>query len=483
MFQSKYFFIVLFTTISLVSFFFFYSDMEYRKADRFISNNIVHHKSAKKILVDARGNYTHFSPYTYSTLYEALQALDSFQNDHALVTIIEEDNWQLTDKFLHLHIDRSLETWKRSPFRNHIDFQNFLNFVLPYRAGNEVISIDFDSITTIFSDSFDRARKASSPVWAATIINADLKNMLEFDLRSHADINNLGIMDVLAQKKGSCASLTQTTAMIMRCVGIAVAIDECPVWGHRNSGHQWNAVLNNDGKWVPFGGAETNPDEFDAINDSIRAPKIFRHTYSYKKNFGPDITDKMNIPPIFHSKNRIDVTSEYVSTSKVFLDNLKNAGYVYLSVFNSDQWQIVDFAEVKNGMASFKQIGDNNIVYLPVYFTNGKVISASSPFILSKGGKKIGINPGKLKQITELQYYNMFFDIKWNIGIPQEGWKMELFYWDNEWISCGIDTVDKTSMLEYRNVPTEALYLIRSHDWENTWQRIFTIENGEQIWY
>ncbi len=87
------------------------------------------------------------------------------------------------------------------------------------------------------------------------------------------------------------------------------------------------------------------------------------------------------------------------------------------------------------------------------------------------------------KNDIKLPEYNRFYDIKWNVGIPQSGWKIELFYLDNQWKSCGICDVEKDTILRFSNVPNNGLFLIKSHDWQNIWQRVFSIEEDKQIWY
>jgi len=79
--------------------------------------------------------------------------------------------------------------------------------------------------------------------------------------------------------------------------------------------------------------------------------------------------------------------------------------------------------------------------------------------------------------------YNKFYAEDWKIGFPEENWELELFYWDRGWISSGKAKANPKRMLNFANVPFGALYLLRFSDRENTWQRIFQIKNGLQIWY
>lgn len=462
-------------------------DNDYQQAEQFLTVNLpVHHTLTTK-LINGLGQEEYFSPYDYTNLYEALSVLDSLKQRCAYVKRIVKDTVIISDEFLHKHITYSLHTWRTSPFCRHVNVREFHEFILPYRAGVETFSEYRDTIIRRYAFVCDSIRRKVDPVMAATVINNELKTWLKFDLRSHACLKEPSILAILHQKRGSCRSLTQFTAQVMRTMGIPVAIDECPVWGHRNSGHQWNAVLDTTGHWIPFGGAETNPDEFDAVNDSVKAPKIYRHTFSEQKEFYSFGDGSHHLPPVFRNSYRQDVTSKYVSTSQVTIsldhDNSKLKRILYLAVFNAEKWRVVAGTEIKNGKAVFNQVGNNNIVYLPVFYNEGKVVPAGDPFVLSGNKQKnIGIKTSVLSNY-KLEYYNKFFDIKWNIGIPRPGWRMELFYWDNKWISCGICTVGKDQRLHFTNVPEGAVFFIRSHDWTNEWQRIFTIDDNNQEWY
>jgi hypothetical protein len=454
---------------------------------QFIAENIHIHKSTEVKLINGLGKQEYFSPYNCETLYDAIGSLDIIKKRCAIVKEEINDKNVIPGSLIDKHITRAVNTWVTSPFAQHVRFEEFCEYLLPYRAGEETFSDYLDSISSKYKFIYDSLAGQADPVIAAVLINNELKKWLKFDLRSHAGLRDPSIIEILEQKKGSCRSLTQFTAQVMRSVGITVAIDECPVWAHRNLGHQWNAVLDTTGKWIPFGGAETNPDEFVSINDSVKAPKIYRHTYSVQKDFQPPIKDVTDIPPVFRMSNRRDVTDQYVKTATVMVKlqdyENKEGDILYLSVFNAEQWQIVSWAKIKDGAAAFLNMGNNNIVYLPVVYKNGSTIPVANPIILTPNGAKCIVPDTLLKVHMGLKYYNRFFDFKWNIGLAKPGWEMELFYWDNKWVSCGGVTAGKDHFMRFSNIPKNALYWIKSYEWKNTWQRIFTIENREQVWY
>lgn len=63
----------------------------------------------------------------------------------------------------------------------------------------------------------------------------------------------------------------------------------------------------------------------------------------------------------------------------------------------------------------------------------------------------------------------------------KEGEEYELFYWQDEWQSAGKKTADSEPMI-FKDVPADRLYwLVQTNSRKE--ERIFTYENGKQIWW
>jgi hypothetical protein len=57
----------------------------------------------------------------------------------------------------------------------------------------------------------------------------------------------------------------------------------------------------------------------------------------------------------------------------------------------------------------------------------------------------------------------------------------ELFYMDDDWISLGVKEATGDS-ITFDKIPENALLWLRNLD-EGKEERIFTLENGKQIWW
>jgi hypothetical protein len=88
-----------------------------------------------------------------------------------------------------------------------------------------------------------------------------------------------------------------------------------------------------------------------------------------------------------------------------------------------------------------------------------------------------GLDFGKPVRISHFRFLPRNDD-----NFIREGEEYELFYWDRQWMSLGKLTGTARQYLEYTNVPENALFLLRNHI-KGKEERIFTYENGIQVWW
>lgn len=91
-------------------------------------------------------------------------------------------------------------------------------------------------------------------------------------------------------------------------------------------------------------------------------------------------------------------------------------------------------------------------------------------------GYSVGLDFGKIMKVDSIIMYPQNDD---NFVIP--GLCYELLYYDQGWISLG-KTIPAGYSVTYRNVPSNALLLLRCHDGGHE-ERIFTWADGTQIWW
>lgn len=91
----------------------------------------------------------------------------------------------------------------------------------------------------------------------------------------------------------------------------------------------------------------------------------------------------------------------------------------------------------------------------------------------------VGLDLGKAMEIDRICYLPRSDD-----NFIRDGEKYELCYWDKDgWVSLGYKVGSReTQELVYDNVPSNALLILHNHT-KGKEERIFTYENGKQIWW
>ena len=456
------------------------------EASAFLRENNRNYCYTETALVGSGGNRIPFSPYQYSTLYDALDTLETLKVFNTVYSRQYPDTTVVSDAFIQAHAARRVRQWQESSHYRSLTWEEFCEYWLPYRVETEKFCDYRAALDERYGFISQALKQGMGVVEAANLLQDDLRKRLVFDLRDHASLNQPSLLETMELGKGGCRGITTLTTLALRNIGIVSAIDECPVWAHRNSGHQWNVVRTESGEWIPFNGAEDSiGGGFPTLNDSVKAPKIYRKQFSRNPDFAPPV-GKEQTPALFLKDCRRDVTSAYQPTVDVTvtLTIEHEDSVLYLAVFNAEVWKIVSWAELKDGKATFKDMGCNDIVYLPVYYYRRTTLPAGHPFVLHKDGSRTELQADTTYlHDRQLTYSNRFYDIRWLQSQSSPGRVLELYYWDGYWKPCDTYTTLEGRPLSFRNVPESALYLIKGVDFDNTWQRIFTLDGDEQRWY
>lgn len=335
------------------------------------------------------------------------------------------------------HIDKSYEIWTNHPKKDSISFDDFFEYVMPYRKAPR-IAVD-DWLTFFSRKHGDFFRKHDQQ----TILSGIDTLLYEYSHYLHSafiltDYPFLSYRDLLISDHSDCFERAWFNTMLLSSAGIPSTIDCIPAWANRNGFHTWNTVRFNNTFYAfdPFWEADNrrkyrhlyNNQGEDAFWGPFRIPKVYRYTYR-EYNDGPTADRKVeprDIPPFFRYRNRKDVSHEYFETQDVTIDiePVLDMPYCYLCVFNKGKWTPVQWGVRKAGRAFFKGMGCN-IMYLPGFYKDGEIIPAGTPFILQPGGEKTFIVPTQetenitAKRLTYKNDNNDWHGKKWNGSIIQ----------------------------------------------------------------
>ncbi len=469
-------------------------DKEKLKAAYFLIGNMGDKSYVHFSVVDSSGKNVHFNVLNYPNYKAMVAAWDSIEAVrgpiHNQRDSVAYDKKVMTADFLISNIDLAFKAWRQFPWAHHIGFDQFCEYILPYRGSNEPLENWRPYFYKKYQWVADSVKDKNDPVEAAILINNDLKSWFKFDPRFYRQSTDQGLAEMLKNKKGRCEDMTNLAMYAMRAMGIPVMSDFTPYWAKTGNNHAWNAILDKTGKVVIFMGAGPNPGEY-RLNQA--KAKVFRKTFARQPNSLAAIKPKgEDAPPYINRANIVDVTAAYGPVADVTLQlqrpRPRSSTFAYLCVFNSGEWHPIHWGAIdKKNHVRFTDMG-LDIAYLPAYYVHKKVVPAGPPFILSKTGTVLPIEADtvhtqtvRLFSTTRKVTRNATDNIEKAFFVP--GKSYELFFWKNDaWQSVGKQKAGKGPLV-FRNVPSKALYwLLAEHS--NREERIFTLDGkGRQVWW
>lgn len=336
--------------------------------------------------------------------------------------IVKQDICNIKGKYLTDNIERAVQQWQHGVWAKHLSFEEFCEYLLPYRVGYENIEDWRGRLENRYFNviywllNADDTKK--SAYWAALYMNEELKErkFIISPLFPESPVNHPPSV-LESMRMGTCYDYAQSAVFIMRACGIPVTIDFTPQWPFRNAGHAWNVVLDNNGRDVPFLGGESNPGYPN--KPGFKIAKVYRNTFAYQKQSLYDIKGKEIIPYLFDTPFIKDVSDQYfkgvdieIQLSKSINKNIK---FAYLSVFDNQQWIPIQWGVIdKNRKVCFKMMG-KDIVYLPVLSQNSQdIVAVYAPILVNLNGEVTPLiaNIFKRQQLVLKRKYPCFQHIQ-----------------------------------------------------------------------
>ena len=270
-------------------------------------------------------------------------------------------------------MDETLTPWRAQAFNKYIPLVESLHYI------NDPIVI-CDTIIKRLNTSWQYGHTLAKYPVAMTLENMDRGKM------------------------GSCTHQTGMGIFLMRALGIPVVHEQVPHYGNKSLGHDFTTVIGKDNKLLDFefGNSKTG----DVVGRRLRTnrliPKIYRQKYSInKKSLAVLKSENEDVPTYFRNPSIEDVTNSYLPTMDVDIDLIypipKGSEYVYLCVYDNQDWKPVDWSKIDKKRASFKDVG-TGILYIPMFYKNQRFIPATQPIILSLKKNKIPVRPVLKKQ-------------------------------------------------------------------------------------
>ncbi|MFK5856701.1 MAG: transglutaminase-like domain-containing protein [Bacteroidota bacterium] len=442
-------------------------------------------------IVDTLGNNVDFDVLNYPDYSTMVAGWDSVENkigaiDFKRDTLIYDVN-NISSAYLIENIDLAFEAWEK-PWAKQLTFNQFCEYVLPYRSSNEPIESWRRQLYERYQWIEDSMTDVTNPTEACALINSELTSWYVFDPRFYRHPTDLGLSEMFEFKKGRCEDMTNLAIYAMRAQGVPVMSDYTPAWPNTGNNHAWNATLTKYNRIVIFMGGQTNPYDYKLTN---KKAKVYRKTFGQQKNsLSMTAPEYEKLPGWLRSSHYIDVTKDYIQVTDVKLqlqrEKPDSVSYAYLYVFNSGDWKAMHWGKIKGDSVTFTDMGQD-IAYLPSYFKDGENIPAGNQFILKEDGS-ISENIADTINTININLYSTTRKVtrKATDEIEKahfkDGAEYELFYWNDDWIKLDSKIAIADKPLHFNDVPGNALYWLVEKDSKKE-ERIFTVVNGEVRWW
>ncbi|MDL2245417.1 hypothetical protein [Parabacteroides sp. PFB2-10] len=355
--------------------------LKYKAAVFLIENMPWHYSYGGECVEEYRRQIDRLHPDLPLEIRLVLYTLPGHYNPSDCTLEVVRDIEVMTADFLIHNIDQSFAQWENSYWLRDLSFEDFCEYLLPYRVENEPLMHWKDSLPekhkmelADLTDHFANVQK--DPYGIYKFLKDCLSNeLLETYIFRKFELPNGEEFEF------DCMAAVLAETFFWRMCGIPAAKDLISVWGHGNNGHSLVSIIDP---------RSTHGSISSEIH--LYAPKVFRRTFAADRSKYP----LPNNHPYIHHPLYKDVTSKHTRGINLSLSvgNRKGkAEHLYLAVF-SRGWKPVAVTEIKGGKAHFEEVGVG-VVYIPFYYEGNQQVFISNPFYLRANGDCVYFDPDK----------------------------------------------------------------------------------------
>ena len=346
-------------------------------------------QAAKFLLANIPYYYT-YKGEEIDTLKEVLRGVidndgfieDSVKNKwksvHFNRQLKEYDAHEITADLLIENIDLAFDVWQRRPWSKYYSFDDFCEYILPYRIEDEPLESWRKLYYDRYSSVLDSLYKGNDVVEAAKIIVAYLKNE-KFISNKDFDLPHLGASYLLNHRVGYCRENCDIAIYVLRALGIPIMTDMYHTSPVYQSKHYWSALIDTTKRPVPFNYVEEEMKR--GSNGKRKMGKVYRRYFGIQPEKCKGVYNDKTVPILFANPFLRDVTEDYMGDVSVEMPirfKTKNH-YMYLAIWTGRDYEPVDIARINNGRVVFNGL-EKYVIYQPVYCEKEKVTPVYYPF-------------------------------------------------------------------------------------------------------
>ena len=295
---------------------------------------------------------------------------------------ILQDVQRMTAALLIENIDVAFETWNRVSWAKYYSFDDFCEWILPYRVGDEPLESWRKAYYDHYHPILDSLYQGENILEAADALNKFLKYETPFSPNSDFDLPHLGAKYLLKYRLGTCKETTDHTVYIFRSLGFPVGIDEYLYSPSNQNSHVWNILKNTDGKPLSFWYMDSR-DLAVGMTDGRKKGKVYRMQYGIQEEKYQGVYKDNSTPSVVRNPLLKDVTEEYFGSNEypVRIDGKVKSKFVALGIFTPFAYVPVDVALLDGDQAIVRNI-EPGVIYQPLCNEKGLFQPCGYPFMI-----------------------------------------------------------------------------------------------------
>lgn len=304
----------------------------------------------------------------------------------------EFDILNIDSSYLVNNIEAAFNVRDNHPWGHNVTFDDFCEYILPYRIGDEVLPVWRDSVYNRYvhflNDIID-SPEAEDPLFVARVLLDSLSKAPIYFTNGMPYTPHIG-PKVLDWRSGTCKELADIATYVLRAFGIPCGVDYMVMRGDSNGRHFWSFVLDKNGMTYYMDFPDTILRPATDLLDS--KAKVYRSTYSLNmgiKEPMSKVTPKIH--PLFNVPKFVDVTPVYagqyslslkVPLERVYDDSMREKLF-YLCLSVRDSWVPVAYGVKKQKAIHFENV-EGNVVFRLATYDDRELQMASDPFLFEK---------------------------------------------------------------------------------------------------
>ena len=328
------------------------------------------------------------------------------------------------------NIEAAFEARERWPWGRNVSWEDFLEFVLPYRLGDEPLSEWRRPIMEEYGaiiDSIASLPEAASPRIASDLLFKEWIWRKKFKWTSRLPGGPRIGPEITEWKTGACREKADGMCYLLRAAGLPAAMHVAPMRGDLNDTHSWGAVYDSDGSpWLP----EQHTDS--AWKSRVPAAKVLAETFSLNRDIPlRSLNARLANPQLLNPFMR-DETGWYLKEERrrpfriplALLDGICKGDSVYIASSSRMKWVPVGMAVAGKDSVDFGYIGERTVCVAGI-MNQGKFEARSFPFKTTRNERDSieFFTPGDIRPINIYSKYNLTVgDYTWMmVGALLEG--------------------------------------------------------------